>query len=69
MHAQWITELAKSSEVPLLTPPLLPQPEEEPFETLPYETADPEEDTTDVSEPSATSHPPTPSDQAVARAS
>ena len=69
MHAQRITELAKSSEVPLLTPPPLPQPEEEPCETLPYETADPEEDTTDVSEPSATSHPPTPSDQAVARAS
>ena len=68
MHAQWITELAKSSEVPLPTPPPLPQPEEEPSETLPYETADPE-DTTDVSGPSVTSHPPTPSDQAVAQAS
>ena len=68
MHAQQITELAKSSEVPLPTPPPLPQPEEEPSETLPYETADPE-DTTDVSEPSVTSCPPTPSDQAVAWAS
>ena len=56
MHAQRITELAKSSEVPLPTPPALPQPEEEPSETLPYETADPE-DTTDVSEPSVTSRP------------
>ena len=68
MHAQWITKLAKSSEVPLLTPPPLPQPEEELSETLPYEITDPE-DTTDVSEPSVTSHPPTPSDQAVAWAS
>ena len=69
MHAQQITELAKSSEVPLPIPPPLPQPEEEPCETLPYETADPEEDTADVSEPSATSRPQTPSDQAVAWAS
>ena len=68
MHAQQITELAKSSEVPLPTPPPLPQPEEEPSETLPYETADPE-DTTDVSKLSVTSRPPTPSDQAVAWAS
>ena len=68
MHAQQITELAKSSKVPLPTPPPPPQPEEEPPETLPYETADPE-DTTGASKPSATSHPPTPSDQAVARAS
>ena len=52
MHVQQITELAKSAEVPLPTPPPLPQPEEEPCETLPYETTDPEEDTTDVSEPS-----------------
>ena len=35
MHAQQISELAKSSEVPLTTPPPLPQPEEKPTETPP----------------------------------
>ena len=68
MHAQWITKFSQIFRSSFANTSPLPQPEEELSETLPYETANPEE-TTNVSKPSVTSHPPTPSDQAVARAS